>query len=69
MAGSFSQTSMIASETSPVSKAFSSAPVSIISPREVLMITGFRFSDWKKASSASWQRACICLPYIKVREK
>ena len=48
MAGSFSQTSMIASETSPVSKAFSSAPVSIISPREVLMITGFRFSDWKK---------------------
>jgi len=46
---------MIASETSPVSKAFSSAPVSIISPREVLMITGFRFSDWKKASSARWQ--------------
>ena len=62
MAGSFSQTSMIASETSPVSKAFSSAPVSIISPREVLMITGFRFSDWN-------DRFCICLPYIKVRGK
>lgn len=68
MAGSFSQTSMIASETSPVSKAFSSAPVSIISPREVLMITGFRFSDWKRRRRRDG-RSCICLPYIKVREK
>ena len=54
IAGSFSQTSMIASEISFVSKAFSSALVSITSPREVLMMTGFCFNDWKKAVSARW---------------
>ena len=54
MAGSFSQTSMTASEMAPVSKAFSSAFVSITSPREVLMMTGRRFNDLKNAASARW---------------
>eukprot|EP00975_Prorocentrum_lima_P047005 9826499-Prorocentrum_lima.AAC.1 len=54
MSGSFSHTSMMASETSPSSKAFSSASVSITSPREVLMMTGRRFNDRKKPPSARW---------------
>lgn len=68
MAGSFSQTSMTASEMAPVSKAFSSAFVSITSPREVLMMTGRRFNDLKMQHQPGG-RSYTSLLYIKVRER
>ena len=54
ISGSCSHTSIIASEIEPLFNAFKRVPVSITSPREVLMITGLRFSELKKSSSARW---------------
>ena len=55
ISGSCSHTSMMASKMIRLSRAFKRALVSMTSPREVLMITGFRLSDWKKFSSARWK--------------
>ena len=55
MSGSFSHTSIMASEICPVSSALSRASVLITSPREVLIMTGCRFSKRKNASSARWK--------------
>ena len=55
MSGSFSHTSMTASEIRPFSRAFNKAAVSITSPREVLMMMGERLRERKNTSSARWK--------------
>ena len=55
ISGSFSHTSMTASEINPFSRASNKAFVSITSPREVLMMMGERFSERKNDWSARWR--------------
>ena len=55
ISGSFSHTSMTASEINPFLRAFNKAFVSITSPREVLMMMGERFSERKNDWSARWK--------------
>ena len=54
ISGSCSHTSIMASVTLPSFNASNRAHVSMTSPREVLMMTGFRFNDRKNVSSARW---------------